>query len=140
MPFRKTAIPVADILYLLNMNCPTYIIGDFNIRSTLLKENNTNKFGKQFNILFKTGKVKWEGPMFPTFFGGKSPTTPDKIFTNNKAYYNIFAAPGPPTSSDHSILLIKISCTPIQISITERRCLKKMNWQEYKKDLEKMKA
>ena len=93
--------------------------------------------GRQFSFLHKTGKIKWKGPHFPTFYGGRAATVPDNIFTNNKAYYNIFSAPGPPTPSDQAILMVKISAAPIQTLIPERRSPRKTDWDSYVKDLEK---
>ena len=116
-----------------------YIIGDFNISSQLLGDNHINKFGRQFSVLHKTWKIKWRGPHFPTFQGRKTATAPDKIFSNSKAYFNIFSAPGPPTPSDHTIMLVKISAAPIQVPIPERRSPRKTNWDSYTKDLESFK-
>ena len=104
------------------------------IASQLLGDTYINKFGRQFSVLHKTGKIKWRGPHFPTFHGRKSATAPDKIFTNSKAYFNIFSAPGPPTPSDHTIMLVKISAAPKQVPIPERRSPRKINWNSYKQN------
>ena len=86
-PFRRSFLPISDLIKLFNMNVPSYVIGDFNIKSIKLGDGYNNKFGSQFNILYKTGKVIHEGPHFPTFFGGRAGTTPDLILTNNKALF-----------------------------------------------------
>ena len=127
-PPRRAAIPVGDLLKLLNMNNQVYIIGDFNIHSTILQDKKTNKFGKQYNILHRTGKITWKGPNFTTFYGTKGGTTPDKIFANKQAFLNIHAAPGPATPSDHEIMMVKISMAPIQIPILSRRSPRKTDW------------
>ena len=51
-PFRRAAIPILDILKILNMDCPSYIIGDLNISSCRLGDTHTNMFGKQFEIIY----------------------------------------------------------------------------------------
>ena len=107
-PFRRTAIPIQDFMTLLNFNLPVYIVGDFNIKSKLLNESHNNKNGNQYNVLHTTGRIRWEGPYFPTFFKGKTATSPDKVFSNTKAYFNIYMSPGPETTSDHTILMVKI--------------------------------
>ena len=135
-PFRRSFLPISDLIKLFNMNVPSYVIGDFNIKSIKLGDGYNNKFGSQFNILYKTGKVIHEGPHFPTFFGGRAGTTPDLILTNNKAFFNVHSAPGPDTSSDHSIVMVKIACGPIRMEIRERRCLRRADWENYKKDRE----
>ena len=56
-PSRRTAIPINDIINLLRITKPIFIIGDFNINSTTLQDRQTNKFGKQHNVLHRTGKI-----------------------------------------------------------------------------------
>ena len=73
-----------------------------------------------------------ENPYFPTFYKGKSATTPGKIFVNKKAYYNTHSSLDPQTTNDHNIVLMEIPCNPIMIPMEERRCPKKTDWEIYK--------
>ena len=120
------------------MDCPVYIIGDLNISSKKLGDNHTNKFGRQFEVIHRLGKIHHEGPFFPTFVGTRSATNPDKIFRNNRAYFNVHSAPGSETISDHTITLTKVSCHPIQVPIKERKCLKKTDWGKFKEETGKI--
>ena len=94
-----------------------------------------NTLRNQFDVLYRIGKIKWEGPSFPSFYSGKRSSTPDIVFSNQKAF-NLHCAAVPETS-DNSILMVRISSLPIQISISER-CLQRTNWQNYKKETGKI--
>ena len=89
-------------------------------------------------VLYNTGKINHEGPHFPTYYGARSATTPDKIFTNKKAYFNLHAAPGPDSSSDHIVVMVKIASGPIKVEIRERKSVKNTDWENYRRDLERL--
>ena len=44
-PFRRPSLPVADLLKLMNMNVPVYIVGDLNIKSVQLGEGRGDAAG-----------------------------------------------------------------------------------------------
>ena len=38
--------------------------------------------------------------------------------------------------SDHSIVMVKVASGPIKITIRERKCIRKTNWESYREELE----
>lgn len=69
------------------------------------------------------------GPLFATYRERNSATTPDMIFTNDKAIHNIQIEPGPFTTSDHLPIRCKITTKPITITTTPTYNTAKANWE-----------
>lgn len=136
LPPRRNICPYDDIMKLLNYNNPVYILGDFNARHRVFGNNNCNQIGNALNNIIQTGKLIHHGPDFGTFLTHQNTTTPDKIFTNNKAFLNTYARPGPLTGSDHLPIIYTISTSPIQIEIPERLKMCTADWISYRTDLE----
>lgn len=90
LPPRRNYLPIPDFLKLLNYNCPVYILGDLNAKHRIFDDNNNNEVGSALNTYVRTGQLMHLGPHFPTFIGHRSLTRPDKVLTNNKAFFNYF--------------------------------------------------
>ncbi len=76
------------------------------------------------------------GPHFPSFFSHNSATNPDKIFSNKHHYLNCMCEPGELTSSDHLLVIFKLSTTPF---ITEEQKVyqtHKADWELFKHKLD----
>lgn len=140
LPPRRPYLPANDLVNLINYNRPVYIIGDFNARHRIFGHNNNNTVGNSLQTIINSGKLIHIGPNFKTFIGNQRLTTPDRVFSNNKAALNYHLQQGPVTTSDHIPIIMKLSTSPIQIQIKERYSMKKANWLGYKTDLEDMRA
>lgn len=139
LPPRRSYLPVEDFLRLANYNKPTYILGDFNARHRSFGHNNNNNVGNSLYNLMNYGKLINLGPNFKTFIGHSSMTTPDRVFSNNKASLNYYLRQGPLTSSDHIPMIMTLSTSPIQIPTKERYLIHKANWETFKLDMNKVK-
>ena len=88
LPPRRPYLPIEDLLKLANNSHPMYILGDFNARHRIFDNTNNNVVGNALNQLINLGKINHLGPNFPTWRNHNTQSTPDKIFTNNKAFFN----------------------------------------------------
>lgn len=135
LPPRRPFLPANDIINLMNYTQPTYILGDFNARHHIFGNKNTNNVGKSLDTLIRAGRLKYLGPDFYTYLGHRTTSTPEKIFTNNKAFLNYYIQPGPITTSDHIPIIFTVSTSPIQIETKRRFTMSKANWEGFKQDL-----
>ena len=135
VPPRTGHINYIDFYNLLKKPLPVYIIADLNAKSTTFGDSNTNKTGKQLEMLINRNHCSRIGPDFPTFITNRSSTTPDIILQNNRNLHNTYAKPGPPTTSDHTPIVFIISCNPILIPITKRYSYKQADWTLFKEGL-----
>lgn len=135
LPPRRRYLPATDFLKLINNNYPTYIIGDFNARHRIFGNADNNNVGNALQTIINSGKAIHLGPHFKTYIGNRSLTNPDKIFTNNKAFFNFYTQPGPLTPSDHTPIIFTISTGPIQIPVKPRFAMAKADWLGYQRDL-----
>lgn len=138
LPPRRPYLPIDDFIRLTNYNNPTYIIGDFNARHRSLGHNNNNNVGNSLYNFMNYGKLINLGPNFKTFIGHGNMTTPDRVFSNNKACLNYYLKQGPLTTSDHIPMILTLSTSPIQIPTKERYLMHKANWESFKSEVNKM--
>lgn len=138
LPPRRPYLPANDVLRLANNNRPTYIIGDFNARHRIFGHNNNNNVGTSIYTIMNKGKIIHLGPNFKTFIGHGSMTTPDRVFSNNKAALNYRLQQGPLTASDHVPIIMTLSTSPIQIQVSERLQINKANWEGFRTEIEDM--
>lgn len=136
LPPRRPYLPAYDLIRLANFNRPTYILGDFNARHRIFGHNNNNNVGKSLYTIMNLGKIIHLGPNFKTFIGHSNMTTPDRVFSNNKAALNYHLEQGPLTTSDHIPIIMTLSTSPIQIPIREKYQINKANWEGFRKDIE----
>lgn len=136
LPPRRPYLPIIDFQRIMNYNQPTYILGDFNARHRLFGHKDNNDVGKSLVNFINRGKICHIGPQFPTFLGTHNITSPDKVFSNNKAFLNYHLSPGPLTPSDHIPIIMKISVNHIQVPIRKRLNMKKANWEKFREELE----
>lgn len=136
LPPRRNILPAEDMMTLLNSMTPTYILGDFNARHRVLGHNDNNNIGTGLANIMNTGKLIHLGPYFPTFIGARTQSTPDRVFTNNKAFLNYYLQEGPLTGSDHLPVIMTLSTSPIQIPVRSRFIMHKANWDSYREELQ----
>ena len=132
IPPRVGYLHYPDYHRLFSSNEAVYFVGDLNGRCRMLGHGNTNPVGGQLELLMERGHVVHRGPSFPTFITGRSATAPDIILTNKQCIHNMYAAEGPPVTSDHTPIILTIAITPIQIPIKERYSFVRANWEGYK--------
>lgn len=130
-PPRRNNLPTQDILRLANLNKPMIILADFNARHRFLGTADTNAAGAQLHRIRQANKLNLLGPEFPTFYGYRNPSTPDRVFGNNLFAFNTHFTPGPPTTSDHLPIVATISVEPIQIPIAPRFAYRRADWARY---------
>ena len=131
-----THIHPIDYNFLINRQEPMYLIGDLNaVHPVFGSTRSPNHVGRNLNTLIEQDKLRYVGPHFPTYTGIHGTSTPDIILTNNRAYHNIRAYPGPNTSSDHTPIIVKITVNPIAIPIAPRPQFAKANWDRFKEIL-----
>lgn len=135
LPPRRNYLPAQDLLKILNNTIPTYILGDFNGRHAIFGNADSNNVGRALNTLIQSGKLIHLGPHFPTFIAHGRMTQPDKVFSNNKAFFNYHIKQGPLTTSDHIPLIFTIATSPIQVPVTPRLQMKKADWSGYRQEL-----
>lgn len=135
LPPRRPYLPIQDIFKLCNSNLPTYILGDFNARHRIFGYQDNNNVGIGFQTLIDMGKLIHLGPNFSTFIGHRTLTTPDRIFTNNKAFLNYAIQQGPITTSDHIPILFTLSTSPIQTPCNPRFQMSRADWPAYQQEL-----
>lgn len=135
LPPRRNYLPAQDLMNMINSDCPTYILGDFNARHRIFGNNDRNYVGENLNTIIQSGKLIHIGPNFHTYIGARSTSNPDKIFSNNRAFFNYYSSSGPLTGSDHLPIVFKISTSPIQIPARPRLLMGRANWEEYQNDL-----
>lgn len=131
LPPRRPYLPAQDLLRLVNYTIPVYIIGDLNARHRIFGNNDNNNVGNALCNIINTGKLIHIGPHFGTFIGRRQTSTPDIIFTNNKAFHNYYIKRGPLTGSDHLPIIMQISTSPIQIKTRNRLNMAKADWDKY---------
>ena len=96
---RHLVFPLEDWRTLANYNLPTLIAGDFNARHQIFNHRYQNAAGLVADYLISRGRIQHGGPHFATFFG-RSATTPNIVFVNNKYRNNCHIAEGSITVSD----------------------------------------
>ena len=135
IPYRRSLFPMQEMLDLLRLNKPVYIIGDMNARHRALGSNTTNSMGRSLNMLINRNMITHLGPDFVTWIHPSRTGTPDLVLGNKKIHHNIAILQGPLTSSDHIPVIVKIASKPI---ITEQRPqfnFEKGNWESFQQRL-----
>lgn len=135
LPPRRPNLPFPDFIKITNYAQPAYLIGDVNARHRIFNNNNINPVGTALAAIINTGRLSHLGPTFPTFLSHNAATAPDKVLSNNKAYFNYVIQEGPLTTSDHIPIVFTISTAPIQIPTQPRLMTSKTNWLKYKEIL-----
>ena len=116
LPPRRPYLPYTNILRLLNNTVPISILGAFNTRHTSLGYRENNTVDKIIINLINQGKLIHLGPHFHILIRhSNSKTNPDKIFANKHHYLNYMTEPGELTTSDHLLIVFKLSATPYPI-------------------------
>ena len=135
IPHRRPLFPMQEILDLLRLNKPVYIIGDINARHRSLGSNSTNDLGRTLNILINRNLITHLGPDFVTWIHPTRTGTPDLVLGNKKIHHNIAITQGPITSSDHIPVIVKIASKPIIKEQKPRFNLEKANWESFQYQL-----
>ena len=124
-----------DYYKLFRRRQPTYLLGDLNARHPTFNYSTTDLIGNCLDSLLDRNIIKFIGPTFPTRIDHRTSRTPDIVLSNNRAFYNIHLAQGPPSSSDHLPIIATISAYPIMIPIKPRKQFSKANWTKYSEEL-----
>ena len=136
-PPRYNQLPAQDLEYMIHNQLPTLFAGDLNARHQLFGYTSTpNVKGRALARLIYNNRLNHIGPNFNTFFTRNSSTKPDCVLCNNTFYLNHHITPGGIGTSDHLTIDIKISAKPIQVPCTPTPDIHKVNWEEYKNQLE----
>lgn len=135
VPPRRNYLNLIDYHNLFSYDNPVYLFSDLNARHHCLGYNDNNRRGDNLKHLIDRNICTHIGPFFPTIITHRSCTSPDIILKNNRAFYNTYFHPGPPTPSDHIPIIGIISANPIQVPIPTRNQFHNADWTKYKHDL-----
>lgn len=136
-PPRRPFIPPGNLLNFSRRNIPTYILGDFNGRHTILGHRNNNTVGNQIYDHIRDGNLVHLGPDFKTYVSRAQSGTPDLLLGNKNIFHNIHIRPGQLTTSDHIPIIMQISTSPIQTPAAPRLNFNKAKWDDFKTELNK---
>ena len=136
LPPRRPYLPYPDLLYLLSLRKPVYLLADMNARHGVLGYNDRNNVGNGLASLMTDGRLVHLGPDFPTFISRASATTPDVVLANRYGHLNTYISPGNLTSSDHLPIKMVVSTSPILVPTAPSPCYKRANWESFKLVLE----
>ena len=142
-PFKKANVnshlPIPDLNKVLNQNTPLFFLGDLNAKHKAYGHSYSNSRGKLIeNFRAKRKDFNYLGPNFNTYMSGKRTSKPDIIFSNSRAaIFNTHIEGGPLLTSDHRLITLQISTSPIQVSCPPIYDHKQANIDLYKEILEK---
>ena len=136
LPPRRPYIPYPDLLYLLSLRKPVYLLADMNARHGVLGNHDRNNVGNGLARLMADGRLVHLGPDFPTFISRLSATTPDVVLANRYGHLNTHISPGNLTSSDHLPIRMVVSTNPILVPTATSPCYKRADWDSFKEVLQ----
>ena len=129
-------LPIEGLLDLANRANPSYVLADLNANHPMWGYRATSRSGLQLVGLMGAGKFERLGPEFDTWFGGRGGKgRPDVVLANMRTYLHYRIWNGGWTSSDHCMLVLDISASPIQTPMKTRYCMKKSNWSGYREHM-----
>lgn len=117
LPPRQLFLPYLDILRLLWLCVPIYLLGDLNARHRSFRNSDNNTIGTSIIRLIAA-------------------ISPDIILCNRYSHFNYHITPGNLTTNDHSPIILDISTNPILIPPTPRPDYKHADWSRYKELLD----
>ena len=123
---------IRDIRCIADECLPTYFLSDVNAHHRSMSHTFNDNRGKIITQAVCNGHVLYLGPHFDTFISGGHRGRPDTVLANNKTHHSYFLSPGPPTTSDHCPVIMKISARPIRIPIKTRFAPAKADWARYR--------
>lgn len=131
LPPRHPLLPINNFLRLFRNQYPVLFAGDLNARHQLLEHGNNNTTGDLICQFIRGGNMTHVGPFFKTYVTPRASGTPDIVLANSKFNLNVHTRPGPLTSSDHVPIEIKVSASPIQITVPPKLDFSKANWDSF---------
>ena len=140
-PPRQKNLPLMDINNILQMNNPTLILADANLKHHYFGHNTNDQNGKILQNFMTHSNLHFLGPYFDTFHEGNNKGKPDLILGNTNiltmAYHITEGIKLPVT--DHIPIILEISHSPILIKDTPKYNYNRANWEaftEHMKDLQ----
>lgn len=127
LPPCRPFLPFSDILRLLRLRIPMYLLGDLNARHRTLGHSDNNHIGNSITRLMAEGRLDHLGPDFPILIRHNSAPSPDIVLSNRYGYLNTRITAGNLTTSDHIPVILDPSINPILIAATPRSDYKNAN-------------
>ena len=135
VPYRRTILPIQELINLARINKPVYILGDFNANHRAWGNSRTDDRGKALNTLINRNLLTHLGPEFITYIHPRGRGTPDLVLGNQKIHLNIAISQGPLTTSDHIPVIVQLATKPIIIEWKTTYKMKKADWPEFQRIL-----
>ena len=138
-PPRFNWLPLTDLQNVLNLNIPTIILTDANVKHTHFGHNNSDELGKLLYNFMKRNNLLFLGPNFKTFFSSTRSGKPDIVLGNTQmANLAIYITAGKRlSSSDHIPIHIQINSSPIAIPLPIPQLnYNRANWEGFRSELE----
>ena len=136
LPPSRPYVPDRDFNRLMNIRHPVYLLGDVNAHHQAFGYNNINAVGVQLVASINRGEWSHLGPDFTTYYNHNGKGRPDIVLRNRNSFHNYYVEPGPPSSSDHLPVIIRISTNPIANRCTPRFDYNNADWESFKTELE----
>ena len=132
-PPRQTNLPLMDINNYLQLNNPTLILADANIKHQHFGHTTTDQNGKILNNYMQFAGLHYIGPQFNTFYEGNKKGKPDIILGNttllSMAHYTKEGSRL--TSTDHIPIIMELSTSPMLIEDKLKYNYNKANWENF---------
>ena len=113
LPPCRNNFPYQDMLSIMRLHKPAYLVGDLNGRHTSLGYNGTSDSGRAILNLVRRYLVRHLEPDFSTWIHPDRTGTPDLVLGNRHIHHNITIQQGPLTTSDHIPIIMSIATKPI---------------------------
>ena len=133
-PPRRNYVPIAEIENILQKQLPVYFAGDINASIPALGYATYNHTGRIIRNLIIRDKIKLLGPEFRTLIHRNG--RPDIVFSNKLAFLNYAIIQGKLSSSDHLLVIIKLSTKPIVNIGQEKHYFSEADWDLFKEKIE----
>ena len=139
-PPRNNYLPLTDLQNFLNLNLPTIITADANIKHSFLGHNTSDRLGKLFTKFCQINNLHFMGPSFSTFYSGTLKGKPDIVCCNTPILLmaNIIKEGDRLVASDHIPVHITISTNPIATPSKPQFNYNRANWPAFNSHMQQL--